>query len=79
MYTSRRHHQHGVDRFNDVVQVETIDGTEDNSGYILMTDLFTGLTIAMVMGLVYLTSMYTPVQAKSWILKKVGNYVKSWS
>ena len=34
-----------VDRFNDVVQVETIDGTEDNSGHILMTDLFTGLTV----------------------------------
>ena len=34
-----------VDQFNDVVQVETIDGTEDNSGHILMTDLFSGLTV----------------------------------
>ena len=34
-----------IDRFNDVVQVETIDGAEDNSGHILMTDLFSGLTV----------------------------------
>ena len=35
-----------VDRFNDVVQVEIIDSAEDNSGHILMTDLFSGLTVA---------------------------------
>ena len=35
-----------VDHFSDVVQVETIDGEEDNSGHILMTDLFSGLTVA---------------------------------
>ena len=35
-----------VDHFNDVVQVETIDGAEDSSGHILMTDLFSGLTVA---------------------------------
>ena len=33
-----------VNHFNDVVQVETID--EDSSGHILMTDLFSGLTVA---------------------------------
>ena len=35
-----------VEHFNDVVQVETIDGAEDSSGHILMTDLFSGLTVA---------------------------------
>ena len=35
-----------VDHFNDVVQVETIDGAEDNPEHILMTDLFSGLTVA---------------------------------
>ena len=29
-----------IDHFNDVVQVETIDGGEDSSEHILMTDLF---------------------------------------
>ena len=35
-----------VNHFNDVVQVETIDGAEDSSGHILMSDLFSGLTVA---------------------------------
>ena len=35
-----------VNHSNDVVQVETIDGAEDNSGHILITDLFLGLTLA---------------------------------
>jgi len=34
-----------VDQFNDVIQVEIIDGAEDNSGHMLMTDLFSGLTV----------------------------------
>ena len=46
MYTSLRHIDTEVDHFNDVVQVETIDGTEDSSGHILMTDFFSGLTVA---------------------------------
>ena len=37
-----------VDHFNDVVKVETIEGAEDNSGHILMTDLFSGLTVAAI-------------------------------
>ena len=34
-----------VDQLNDVIQVEIIDGAEDNSGHMLMTDLFSGLTV----------------------------------
>ena len=45
MYTSSDIINTEVDHFNDVVQVETIDGAVDNSGHILMTDLFTGLTV----------------------------------
>ena len=35
-----------VTHFNVVVQVETIDGAEESLGHILMTDLFSGLTVA---------------------------------
>ena len=34
-----------ADQFNDVIQVEIIDGAEENSGHMLMTDLFSGLTV----------------------------------
>ena len=36
----------GINHFNDVVQVETIDSVEESPGHILMTDLFSGFTIA---------------------------------
>ena len=33
-----------VGQFNDVIQVEILDGAEENSRHMLMTDLFSGLT-----------------------------------
>ena len=44
------HHSYIIDtevtHFKDVVQVETIDSEEESPGHILMTDLFSGFTIA---------------------------------
>ena len=42
------HHSHNTEltHFNDIMQVETIDSAEESSGHILMTDLFSGLTVA---------------------------------
>ena len=46
MYTPLHSIDTEVNHFNDIVQVETIDGAEESSGHILMTDLFSGLTVA---------------------------------
>ena len=46
VYTPLRQYRHRVHPFNHVVQVETIDGVEECSGHILMTNLFSGFTIA---------------------------------
>ena len=35
-----------VTQFNDLIQVETNDSVEESPGLILMTDLFSGFTIA---------------------------------
>ena len=43
------HHSNIIDtevtQFNDVVQVETIKSADENTGHILMTDLFSGFTL----------------------------------